>query len=49
VLFEPTEEHRLLRQMVADFVKREVEPQAEEFDQKQALNLPLLRRVRPGP
>lgn len=45
MLFEPTEEHRLLRQMVADFVKREVEPQAEEFDQKQALNLPLLRRA----
>ncbi len=29
-LFNPTEEHRLLRQMVADFARREVEPQAAE-------------------
>jgi isovaleryl-CoA dehydrogenase len=27
-LFNPTDEHRQLRQMVRDFVEREVEPQA---------------------
>src|SRR5688572_18943582 len=44
-LFEPTEEHRMLRQMVADFTTREVEPQAEHSDYQQALNVPLLKRA----
>jgi isovaleryl-CoA dehydrogenase len=44
-LFEPTEEHRMLRQMVADFTTREVEPQAEHADYQQALNVPLLKRA----
>jgi isovaleryl-CoA dehydrogenase len=41
----PSEEHRLLRQTVRDWVKDEVEPQAEEQDRKGALNLTLMRRA----
>ncbi len=29
-LFNPTDEHRALREMVADFTRNEVEPQAAE-------------------
>jgi isovaleryl-CoA dehydrogenase len=43
-LLNPTEEHRLLRQTVRDFVREEVEPQAEEHDRKGALNRALLRK-----
>ncbi len=43
-LENPTEEHRMLRQMVRDLVRSEVEPQAEEHDREGKLNLPLLRR-----
>jgi len=42
-LLNPTEEHHLLRQMVSSFVKDVVEPQAEEFNRKGALNLELMR------
>lgn len=45
LLFNPTEEHRMLRQMVADFAQREVDPQAAEFDQKGTLNTALFRRL----
>jgi isovaleryl-CoA dehydrogenase len=44
-LLHPTEEHRLLRQTVRDFVQGEVEPQAEEHDRKGALNRGLMRKV----
>ncbi|MBM4391979.1 MAG: acyl-CoA dehydrogenase family protein [Deltaproteobacteria bacterium] len=44
-LLDPTPEHEMLRQMVRDFTRDEVEPQAAEFDHKQALNLPLFRRL----
>ena len=44
-LFNPTEEHLMLREMVRDFTTAEVEPQAEEFDEKGQLNIPLLRRA----
>ncbi|MBM4368799.1 MAG: acyl-CoA dehydrogenase family protein [Deltaproteobacteria bacterium] len=44
-LFDPTPEHEMLRQMVRDFTRDEVESQAAEYDQKQALNLPLFRRL----
>ena len=42
-LVNPTEEHHLLRQMVISFVKDVVEPQAEEFNHKGALNVELMR------
>lgn len=43
-LSNPTEEHRMLRQMVRDLVRDVVEPQAEEHDREGKLNVPLLRR-----
>lgn len=45
VLFNPTDEHRMLREMVEGFTLDEVEPQAEKFDREQTLNLPLFRRL----
>lgn len=45
VLFNPTDEHRMLREMVEGFTRDEVEPQAEKFDREQTLNLPLFRRL----
>ena len=44
-LFNPSEEHRMLRQMVAEFARREVDPQAAEFDHKGLLNVALFRRL----
>jgi isovaleryl-CoA dehydrogenase len=44
-LENPTEEHRMLRQMVRDLTRDEVEPQAEEHDREGTLNLPLFRRL----
>ncbi|MCC6556480.1 MAG: acyl-CoA dehydrogenase family protein [Polyangiaceae bacterium] len=44
-LENPTEEHRMLRQMVRDFTRDVVEPQAEEHDRTATLNVPLLRRL----
>jgi isovaleryl-CoA dehydrogenase len=44
-LFNPTEEHRMLRDMVADFTRNEVEPQAAEFDEKGVLNVPLMQSL----
>ncbi len=44
-LCNPTEEHRLLREMVRDFVKDEVEPQAMEYDRRETFNLPLLKKL----
>lgn len=44
-LFNPTDEHRMLRQVVADFTTKEVEPQAEAFDQKGAFNKELFMRA----
>jgi isovaleryl-CoA dehydrogenase len=43
-LENPTDEHRMLRTMVRDFVREAVEPQAEEHDREGTLNIPLLRR-----
>lgn len=44
-LFTPTEEHGILRNMVRDFVKNEVEPQALEHDIKEKFNLNLFRKL----
>jgi isovaleryl-CoA dehydrogenase len=44
-LENPTEEHRMLRQMVRDFTREVIEPQAEEHDHSATLNIPLLRRA----
>ena len=44
-LFDPTDEHAMLRKTVADFTKREVEGQAAEYDERGVLNLALFRRL----
>lgn len=44
-LYNPTSEHKLLRDMVRSFVRDEVEPQAHEHDKKEKFNLPLLRKM----
>ncbi len=44
-LMNPTEEHKMLRAAVREFVVREVEPQAHEFDRKEEFNLPLFRKL----
>jgi isovaleryl-CoA dehydrogenase len=43
-LENPTEEHRMLRQMVRTFVSDAVEPQADAYDRSGTLNVDLLRR-----
>ena len=44
-LFNPSDQHKLLRNMVREFVEAEVEPQALEFDKKECFNLPLFRKL----
>jgi isovaleryl-CoA dehydrogenase len=44
-LYNPTEEHKMLRDTVRSFVKAEVEPQALEYDRSEKFNLGLFRKV----
>ncbi len=44
-LFNPTDEHKLLRSSVREFVQSEIEPQALEYDRKEQFNLPLFRKL----
>uniref|UniRef100_A0A7S4BBN7 Isovaleryl-CoA dehydrogenase n=1 Tax=Chrysotila carterae TaxID=13221 RepID=A0A7S4BBN7_CHRCT len=44
-LFDPTEEHRALRQLVQSFVAQEVEPQALEYNRAEKFNHPLFQRA----
>lgn len=44
-LFNPTDEHKTLRQMVRTFAEREVEPQAEEFDKTEQFNRTLFNKL----
>lgn len=44
-LFNPTDEHKVLREMLRAFTEREVEPQAEEHDRTEQFNLDLFRRL----
>lgn len=44
-LFNPSDEHKMLREAVASFVKAEVEPQALEYDRTERFNLPLFRKL----
>ena len=39
----PSEEHLMLREMVRDFVKEHVEPQALEYDRDEKFNADLFR------
>lgn len=44
-LFNPTAEHRALREMVRDFAEREVAPQAEHHDATETFNQALFRKA----
>lgn len=44
-LFNPSPEHQMLRDTIAQFVKSEVEPQAHEYDRKEQFNLSLFRKL----
>jgi isovaleryl-CoA dehydrogenase len=44
-IYNPTEEHRALREMVREFAEREVGPQALEHDKHERFNLPLFRKL----
>lgn len=44
-LYNPTEEHKMLREMVAGFVADNVEPQAHEYDKKEEFNLELFKSL----
>lgn len=44
-LFDPTEEHRMLRDLVSEFARNEVEPQAAASDAKGELNVELFRKL----
>ena len=44
-LFNPTEDHLALRQMVRQFTESEVDPQAEEFDRDERFNVALFRKL----
>jgi len=45
LLFNPTDEHRMLRQMVRDFTDNEVEPQAARHDELGTLNVELFQHL----
>jgi isovaleryl-CoA dehydrogenase len=44
-LFNPTPEHKMIRETVRSFVESEVEPQAHEYDRSEKFNLPLFRKL----
>jgi isovaleryl-CoA dehydrogenase len=44
-LFNPTEEHRTLRQVVRRFAEEELGPQARDHDEREAFNRELFRRI----
>ena len=44
-LYNPTDEHAMVRQTVRQLAREVVEPQAMEHDERQAFNVPLLRRL----
>lgn len=44
-LFNPTDEHKMLRDSVRAFVADQVEPQAHDFDRDEKFNLPLFRKL----
>ena len=44
-LFNPSEEHKMLRQTIRDFVKEEVEPQAHTHDKSEKFNLTLFKKL----
>ena len=44
-LFNPTEQHEVLRQMVRSFAEDELQPQAEEYDHREQFNRELFEKL----
>lgn len=44
-LFNPTEEHKMLRETVRAFTLNEVEPQALDYDRREKFNFPLFKKL----
>ena len=44
-IFNPSAEHRALREMVRAFAEREIDPQAEAYDRTERFNIELFRRL----
>lgn len=44
-LFNPTDEHRALRELAAQFTAAEVEPQALQYNREERFNMPLYQRA----
>lgn len=44
-LYNPTEEHKMLREAINAFTQAEIEPQAHEFDRKEKFNLPMFKQL----
>ncbi len=44
-LFNPTPEHQMIRETIAEFAAKYVDPQAAEFDEKGVLNQALFRQL----
>lgn len=44
-LYNPTDEHKMLRETLVSFTQAEVEPQAHEYDRKENFNLGLFRKA----
>ncbi len=44
-IYNPTEEHTMLRETVRAFTLNEVEPQAHKYDREEKFNLPLFRKL----
>jgi isovaleryl-CoA dehydrogenase len=44
-LFNPSAEHRALRELVRSFTEREVDPQAEQSDHEERFNVELFRKL----
>ena len=45
LLFQPTEEHSALRDMLRSFVRDQVEPQANDFNEREAFHVDLFRQL----
>ena len=44
-LYNPTEEHHALRLMLRDFVEKEVDPQALQYNREEKFNIELFRKL----
>jgi isovaleryl-CoA dehydrogenase len=46
-LYNPSDEHAMLRRSIKAFTEKEVEPQAEDYNNREAFNIKLFRKLGP--